>query len=312
MTQWGNGPDDGSADKPTSDPWAAPAQPQSDPWAKPAEPSQSNPPQSDPWARPADQGQPDPGQPPYGQPPQAQPPYGQPPQTQPSYGQPPQTQPPYGQQPGYGQPQQYGQPQYGQQPHGQPLYGQGYPAAPGYSPYGPVGGAQNGFVQVGGLGMVKVATVGQRFLARLIDAVVYIVIFAILGGLGVASLASSTHRTCDSTGYCYDETSGAGVGGFFLALGAVVLVGFLYEWLFIAFKGQTLGKMAMGVKVVREDTGQVPGLGKSFIRQIIPAVASGLCSLVGLLVYLSVFFDNSGRRQTWYDKAAGDQVISLK
>jgi uncharacterized RDD family membrane protein YckC len=316
MTQWGNGPDDGSADKPASDPWAAPQQPQSDPWVKPAEPSQSDPPQSDPWAKPGDQ------QPASGQPQQPGPPYGQPPQQpgygQPQYGQP--QQPPYGQQPGYGQPQYgqppqqpgYGQPQYGQQPYGQPPYGQGYPAAPGYSPYGPSGGAQNGFVQIAGLGTVKVATVGQRFLARLIDAVVYLVIFAILGGLGVASLASSTHRTCDTTGYCYNQTSGAGVGGFFLALGAVVLVGFLYEWLFIAFKGQTLGKMAMGVKVVREDTGQVPGLGKSFIRQIIPAVASGVCSLLGLLVYLSVFFDNSGRSQTWYDKAAGDQVISLK
>ena len=29
-------------------------------------------------------------------------------------------------------------------------------------------------------------------------------------------------------------------------------------------------------------------------------------------MYISVFFDNTGRNQTWYDKAAGDFVISLK
>jgi uncharacterized RDD family membrane protein YckC len=164
---------------------------------------------------------------------------------------------------------------------------------------------------VAGLGTVKVATIGQRFLARLIDSLIYFVVAIILFALGVVSIASHTHQVCDLSG-CRDETTGAGVGGFFAAIAVLVLFTFLYEWLFIAFKGQTLGKMAMGVKVVRAEDGQVPGLGKSFIRQIIPAISSALCSLLGLLMYISVFFDNTGRNQTWYDKAATDYVISLK
>ncbi|MGI8664679.1 MAG: RDD family protein [Jatrophihabitans sp.] len=250
------------------------------------DPGERQPP-PDPWARP--------GQPSYGQPQHGQSSYGQSPYGQPPYGQPP-----------------YGQPPYGQPPYGQPPYGQpgGYPP-PAYSMYGQPG-AQNGFVTVAGLGTVKVATVGQRFLARLIDGFLYLVVFAIAGGLGIASIASSTHRTCDTTGYCYDQTSGSAIAWFFVAIGAVLLAGFLYEWLFIAYRGQTLGKMAMGVRVVRDDTGRAPGLGKSFIRQLIPAACSVICSLAALLMYISVFFDNTGRNQTWYDKAAGDQVISLK
>jgi uncharacterized RDD family membrane protein YckC len=177
--------------------------------------------------------------------------------------------------------------------------------------YGQPAIGNNGYVEVAGLGVVKVASVGQRFLARLIDGLIYLVAAIILFAIGLGSIASNTHQVCDASG-CYDRTTSGGVGGFFAAIAVLILFTFLYEWLFVAFKGQTLGKMAIGVKVVRQDNGQVPGLGKSFIRQIIPAIASAICSLVGLLMYISVFFDNTGRNQTWYDKAAGDYVISLK
>ncbi|HEX4729470.1 MAG TPA: RDD family protein [Jatrophihabitans sp.] len=320
MTQWGNDPDGESEQGPKPDPWAAPPQ-QSDPWGAPQQPQQPpqpgagqpgyGQPQQPGYGQPSGQpgyGQPEqpgygqPQQPPYGQP---QPGYGQP--QQPGYGQP---QPGYGQpqQPGYGQPPPYGQPPYGQQPYGQPG---GFPAAPSYSAYGQAVAGQNGYLQLPGLGTVKVAGVGQRFLARLIDSVIYFVVGIILFAIGLGSIASNTHQVCDFNG-CHDETSSGGVGGFLAAIAVLILFTFLYEWLFIGLKGQTLGKMAMGVKVVRADNGQVPGLGKSFVRQIIPAIASALCSLLGLLMYISVFFDNTGRNQTWYDKAAGDFVISLK
>jgi uncharacterized RDD family membrane protein YckC len=294
MTQWGSGPDDQSRDG-QPDPWAQPPAgqpPQSDPWAAPQ--------QSDPWSAPQ---QSDPLAAPQqaGQAPQSDP------WAQPSAGQPYSQPHPYGQQPGYGQAGQ-GSPGYGQQPG----YGQHYPAAPGYSAYGQAAVGHNGYIDVAGLGTVKVATIGQRFLARLIDTAIYFVLGILLFAVGLTSLVSSSHQTCDVNGVCTTDTSSAGIAGFFVALAGLILLTFLYEWLFIAFKGQTLGKMAMGVKVVRQDNGGVPGLGKSFLRQLIPALGSAVCWIVGLLTYISVFFDNSGRNQTWYDKAAADYVISLK
>lgn len=314
MTQWGNDPNGESEQGPKPDPWAAPPQ-QSDPWGAPQQqqPGTGQPGGQPDYGQPGGhpgQGQPSYGQPGYGQPGGGQPGYGQPAGQQPGYGQPPYGQP---QQPGYGQqPPGYGQQPY-QQPYGQQPYAQpgGYPSAPGYSAYGQTPAGPSGYVQLAGLGTVKVAGVGQRFLARLIDSAIYVVVAIIMFAIGLGSIASNTHQVCDFNG-CRDETTSGGVGGFFAAIAVLILFTFLYEWLLIGLKGQTLGKMAMGVKVVRADNGQVPGLGKSFVRQLIPAAASALCSLLGLLMYISVFFDNTGRNQTWYDKAAGDFVISLK
>lgn len=270
-----------------------------------------------------------PGQPQYGQP---VPPESGPPQYgQPAYAPPPASQPPgygqgqqYGQsqsqsQSQYGQPSQYGQaPQYGQQSAqygapqaGQPApYGSAYP--PAGNPYGNPSG-NSGLVTINGLGPVKVASIGQRFLARLIDSVIYVVVYGIALAIGIGSMFSSTTLQTDSYGNVYSVPSSGGIIGFWLSMMVLFLFFFLYEWLLIGLKGQTVGKMAMGVKVVREDNGQVPGLGKSFVRQIIPWAASWLtCGLGGLLFYISVFFDNSGRNQTWYDKAATDLVISTK
>jgi uncharacterized RDD family membrane protein YckC len=169
-------------------------------------------------------------------------------------------------------------------------------------------------VEIPGLGIVKVATIGQRFLARLVDYVIYIVVYFIGIGIGVGSVTSSTKTVCDTSGqFCTRQVSGAGFAGFFFALTFVWLFVLLYEWLLIGYKGQTLGKMAMGVKVVRQFDGQVPGLGKAFMRQVIIFGTSLVsCGVLGWLMYISVFFDNSGRNQTWYDKAATTQVISLK
>jgi uncharacterized RDD family membrane protein YckC len=328
MTEWGNQPDRNSGER-QPDPWAAPPA-QADPWAAPpvgstqwgppgqadpwaAPPAQAGqqpqPPTSDPWARPGSDHQlpPDPW---------AQPGAGQ----QPGYGQSadPWAQPSYGQQPGYGQPGYpppgYPQHQYGPSPYGQPGYPPaGYPQQYGPTPYGqgylPPAGAQNSMMQIPGLGAVKVASIGQRFLARLVDSVIYFVVLLI--GFGVLG-SSSTSEVCDAGGSCYTSTS-TDSPGFFLSTGFVYLFVLLYEWLMIAFKGQTLGKMALRVKVVRQVDGKAPGLGKAFLREFILVVSSVLtCGFGGLLMYISVFFDRSGRNQTWYDKAATTQVISVR
>lgn len=236
---------------------------------------------------------------------------------------PPGPQDPYGQQ----QPPGYGYPQQGQPPQGQPQYG--YPQQPGYGQNpgyaypqqpGTVQG-NNGFVNIPYLGTVQVASMGQRFLARLLDGLVATIVLAIAMFAGLAGAMGIAHKVKSCTGYeygsaaynqCLHDQTAASSGALATALGfmaAFAIFALLYEWLMISFVGATLGKMALGLKVVKESTGQPPGLGAGFVRYIIPIVGVFLCYIGALLVYLSPFFDSSGKRQGWHDRAAGTVVI---
>ena len=184
------------------------------------------------------------------------------------------------------------QPQYGQQ---QPGYGQDQPldsmppaAEAGYGP--PVHAAG------------QYADMGKRFLARLIDFVIifipllilYFVLFAIAGS---------------------DAEDGTGVltGGAAIVYWLIFVAGPLaYEVGLIASRGATIGKQIVGVKVVREADGQVPGGGPAFLRWLIPFAGSLVCGIGQLLVYVSPFFDNTGRRQGWHDKVAKTVVIATR
>ncbi|MGW4382034.1 RDD family protein [Kitasatospora sp. NPDC004531] len=228
-------------------------------------------------------------------------PYGQ---QQPGYGYP--QQPPQQPQPGYGYPQGQVPPQAG--------YGYGYPQAPGTIQ------ANNGYINIANIGMVRVATMGQRFLARLLDGLITGVVLGIAFALGLAGMLGMTNDIKDcSTLYgtssyqsCMDDQAQA-VGGFFAVFfGFIAVIGIfnlLYEWLMVGLAGATLGKMALGLRVVRENDGQNPGVGGGFIRFIIPQVGYVLCGIGLLLVWLSPFFDNSGKLQGWHDRAAGTVVI---
>lgn len=277
------------------------------------------------------------GPPSYGQGPQGQNPYGQGTPGQPGPGAPGQYGQPgqpgqYGQQPG--QPGQYGQPQQGQPGYGQPQYGgpqdqgQGgvppYPGQPGqygqpgYSQtggpqgpdYGQVAQAQSGLVQIPGVGTAKVATLGSRALARIIDSVILTIVIYALWAIIIGGTAATVETNPDGT------ISDGDAGGLFAAvLGAMaitVVISIAYELILTAIKGQTVGKMIMGIKVVRSADGQVPGFGPAFMRWLLPTIGVFVCYIGALLVYLSPLFDSSGRVQGWHDKAANTLVISLR
>ena len=237
--------------------------------------------------------QPSPGQepPPYGQQP---PPYGQQPspgQEPPPYGQQP---PPYGQQPGYGQPPPYGQqPGYGQQPYGQPAYGGGgYPGSP---------------IPAG----VEFASMPRRLGARLLDWLIVGLVILVLGfvifGIFAAGGGLDDFETDENGNLTNGE--GAFLAAYFGWLGLALVISLAYEIGLIAVRGATLGKQILGVKVVREADGQVPGWGGSVLRWLIPVVGSFACGIGQILVYLSPFFDSTGHNQGWHDKVAKTVVI---
>ncbi|MFJ4005565.1 RDD family protein [Streptomyces sp. NPDC090023] len=227
-------------------------------------------------------------------------PYGQPQDPQQNYGQP--------QHPGYPQAPQGVPPQYGYpQGDGAPPQGYGYPQQPGYGyPQQP------GFGQPGGPGP-RQASMGRRFGARSIDFAIMFVVYLIVVGGGIASFASSA-QDCDPASTTYETCMNDASSGMMSKIVPIALIfgiaTLLYEWLMVGLVGATLGKLAVGIRVLRADTGQKPGLLKSFVRWIIPTAAGYVsCGLGQILVYVSPFWDNSGRLQGWHDKAAGTVVV---
>ncbi|MFE9457241.1 RDD family protein [Streptomyces californicus] len=225
---------------------------------------------------------------------------------------------PYAQQPGQ-PPQQPGQPPqqpgygYPQAPGGVPQQGYGYPQAGGQQP-GTLQ-ANNGYINIPALGTVQIASMGRRLGARAIDGVVVSVILSILMAVGLAG-AVGIAQDCDSyTAYspeyndCMNEAGAGFVAAMFTWIAVIAVFALLYEWLMVSFLGATVGKLALGLRVVKENSGGLPGLGGAFIRYIIPMVGAFLCYIGALLVYLSPFFDNSGKLQGWHDRAAGTLVI---
>ena len=64
----------------------------------------------------------------------------------------------------------------------------------------------------------------------------------------------------------------------------------------------------IGLRIIREDGGS-PGLGRGFVRWLIPAVMNFIPfgGLVSLISYLWPIWDP--KKQTWHDKAAGTVVV---
>ncbi len=108
-------------------------------------------------------------------------------------------------------------------------------------------------------GELELASTGRRFSALWIDSALFGIV-AFLGMLGLMPLLTR-RNTPDTTGG-------------FLLLGAlgVLLVGLVvYEALMLQSRGQTLGKMALGIKVVTADGGDIsPGQawGRAVLRQV--------------------------------------------
>ena len=162
-----------------------------------------------------------------------------------------------------------------------PVAGQ-YPVPPNYSAQAPSAPAQIARVED-----ANIASFGRRFLARLIDCALILLAYLPL----------------------YLPLSDNGTAVILLALPAWLVSWVLYEWLCVAIAGATVGKKALGIRVVDQLTGALLGFGPAFVRAVIP-VAGALPAYVGtLLVYLSPLFDRSGRMQGWHDKAANDLVV---
>jgi len=95
-----------------------------------------------------------------------------------------------------------------------------------------------------------------------------------------------------------------GVGA---ASGIYIVVTIIYFTVMIGgARGQTVGQMAMGIRVIDFNTGGPIGYGRAFIRWLV----SILSALVFLLGYLWMLWDKE--KQCWHDKAANDVVVPVQ
>src|ERR671917_2628738 len=109
---------------------------------------------------------------------------------------------------------------------------------------------------------------GRRILATVVDGLIFGLLFVVM-----ATLFGTITRT-DTFGW--DASLGA------LPTVVYALLVALYYVLMEGYLGQTVGKMLLGIKVIREDTGEVPGLGTAAVRTLLRVVD-------GLFSYLVAF-----------------------
>ena len=145
----------------------------------------------------------------------------------------------------------------------------------------------------------------RRFFAAILDLIVMVIIFVILGIAGVVEAADPEED--------FNVVSSV--------VSAIIVL--IYYVGLTATLGQTLGKMALGIKVVNVD-GEKPGFGAVLTREVIvrvlgtvlavvlgpvidPGLGSAIGGVVALIAIIWLLFDS--RRQGLHDRVAKTFIV---
>jgi uncharacterized RDD family membrane protein YckC len=131
---------------------------------------------------------------------------------------------------------------------------------------------------------------GRRVLAIIVDGLVLGVLFWVLSLIFGTSSAEGGMASAS-----------LGILGTLL----YAILAFAYFTLLEGNRGQTLGKMLLGIKVVREDNGEVPGLGAAAIRTVLRLI--DVLPFAYLVGYISILI--TSRNQRLGDMAANTLVV---
>ncbi|MGI8806454.1 MAG: RDD family protein [Acidimicrobiales bacterium] len=140
----------------------------------------------------------------------------------------------------------------------------------------------------------QLASIGQRVGGALIDGLLTSMVVVVPLLLGLVDLDSLDRGLPAPT------------------LLGLFLFGAIYTIVPTAVWGQTLGKIAMGIRVVVEEDGSLPGWRRSALRWALPGVAGRLPYVglgVGLAVMASLVWDP--RRRGLHDRLAGTVVVRV-
>ena len=182
--------------------------------------------------------------------------------------------------------------------------GYGAPPPPGWGYVAPTYATRLGLEPAG---------FGQRLGALLIDTVILFAISVPIWILGIVFVASgweTTPETCvNEFGFrsICDEPTGGAVLRLLLAIslgiGLMLVATIVYWGKFEGERGQTPGKKALGIRVVKQETGLPIGFGRAIGRMF----ARYLSSQVVYLGYLWSLWDDNN--QTWHDKIVSSIVV---
>ena len=161
-----------------------------------------------------------------------------------------------------------------------------------------------------------------RFFAAVIDFIVLIVLLVILGAVGILGSERDMPESTESLSTLSRDT-----------MVVVATATLYYVALTVAF-GATLGKMALGMRVVGADgeragsgavvAREVVGRAGTYIVQVVlfivlraamgDGTASAIAGLIGFLVFLVIFLRIlvDDRRQGWHDKIGGTFVVKAR
>lgn len=137
------------------------------------------------------------------------------------------------------------------------------------------------------------AAVWQRAIARLID------VFIVFNIAGLVAYVVVRPATGDESILTYLAAQTV-----FLAIAAI------YEAGMVTWRGQTLGKMLMRLRVIRRSDGGAPSPGESVVR-FFPWLWLLLPLSIGQLLWIVMYLTAipNRRRQGWHDRAASTLVV---
>ncbi len=122
-------------------------------------------------------------------------------------------------------------------------------------------------------GVLELASIGSRFVALLVDSTVLLAVVFALTLVSVVAIGAMPNP----------ETNEAAWSGFALLL-VVAMIGFdiVYEGAMVSSRGQTLGKMALGIKVVTPEGRDVDG-GQAWGRAVVKQILFNFCAPIDWL-----------------------------
>jgi uncharacterized RDD family membrane protein YckC len=142
---------------------------------------------------------------------------------------------------------------------------------------------------------VRYASLGERFVASIIDLILVAVVTVIISiPFGIAAWMGSFFASPFAAAF-----NGLFFGGF------TFIIWILYYSYFEGTSGQTLGKSAMSIRVVDQNTGQTIDMARAFIRSLLRIIDFlPVLYFIGFIIVLA-----TPRKQRLGDIAAGTVVV---
>lgn len=155
----------------------------------------------------------------------------------------------------------------------------------------------------------QLATFGQRLGAMLLDTLVMGIPVAALIGVAFLTFFAGTASMFGSLDQADPSRGGGFVAGFMGFFLLVMLAGMVVPVLYgVGFEGsrlgQTIGKWAVGIRVVDGPTAGRLTPGRALVRVLVRSLASGNVFALG---YLWMLWDEQNR--TWHDLVADSRVV---